>query len=245
MSKDPPDEPEDRRPPNLRVVGKRAFRPMSVDLYDRLAEMYLHGERTIRGLARQGGVTFKIADRAIKHGWPRMKLAALSARAEVYDRQREHEAVKHATPAMQDEMGRWTAMREENLQLGRAIRAVAQRLLLKVNEAVAASTATRMYRRKRVVQVQVGKRTAERQVEEDISLPPYLPHLAGATKELSGLVSQMGAHEAFFAKITVPDHLRGASTGWDKLTDEELDHVIKNAGKLPPGVTIEMLRKRA
>ena len=254
MSDDQVPPPEPPKPPDLRSVPlpphpkrNKARLTMGPDDYERLAVSYLTGVRTVRGLAKACGVSQNTAKRAIERGWPRFKWAPLRDRAEVYDRQRAAETAKTAnvSPAQADEMGRWVQMRTESMSVGRALRAMAQRLAIKLNQEVDRAVSTRVVQERRYRDVKVGKRVVQRLEVVNVTLPPYLPALAEAASAITRTASAAGAMEAFWAKITAPDHLKGASEGWDKLTPSELDYIVENGGKLPPGVTIEQLRSRA
>jgi hypothetical protein len=215
--------------------------------YDRALEAYLHGTRTYNGLARYMGISRGTAKRMIDRGYPLKRMASLKDRAEIYDKQVEAEHAKRAkiSPQQLDEMGRWTQMREENLNVGRALRALLSKAANKVNEAVASAVSTRSVVVQKVVQIKGrGGKMIDRVVSEVVQLPPYLPHVVQAMRALGTLASTAGASEAMWAKITVPEHLKGASVGWDKLTEEESAYIIANGGKLPPHVTLEQLRAR-
>jgi hypothetical protein len=238
--------PAKRTPPH---GGDRRRKDVAItrEKYDRALELYLHGTRSINGLARAMGIVRNTAKRLVDVGYPDKGWPALKDRAQLYDAERERAKQKlgRVSPQQADEMGRWVEMREENRNLARAVRAVGSRAVQRINEAVSRATSDRTIVVSKVVQIKGrGGKLIDRVVQEVVTAPPYLPHVVQAARAVAALVAQMGASEVMFARITVPDHLKGASTGWDKLTKEETDYIIANGGKLPPGITIDQLRQR-
>jgi hypothetical protein len=65
-----------------------------------------------------------------------------------------------------------------------------------------------------------------------------LPDIAGAVRELSGVVVAAAGAEQRLFHSKVPE---GAPKPKVDLTDEQIDFMVKNGGKLPPGVTREQL----
>lgn len=249
----PKDPPE---PPDLKSVPKpkqRRHGAITAEIYERMAQAYLtSGKRSMRGLARACGVSEETASKAITLGWPDRKWPSLRERAELFDRQTKS-SKKRAEPMTLEEaqaLRAFLEMKVESVNNLRAISGFAQNAILKLSSAVDRATADRQgIRHEEVVDVYgTGKsrREVHRTVIRDVVLPPYLPHVVAASRAVAEVVAT--AHEALRRwMITNPGHLddgAGKRVGIDDLTDEQQAEIIKS-GKLPPGMTWEMLRGKS
>lgn len=230
----------DDQPPGRPPGGREG--PLRQEDYDKLWEQYRDmPARSIKGLVRLSGRSEKTCTRAVKTGWPKRGWPALEDRVQLWDRQKREREDKPLTEAQVTEIQRFMQMKSENLNWSRALRALASRLANRVNDAIEAAVATRIHKRSRVIQEQRGRRVIERVVQEDVELPPSLPQLASAARDVASIGTMAGELERHWARIPAPDDAN-AGSGWDSLTDEQMDYVIKNNGQLPPGVTHDQLR---
>jgi hypothetical protein len=242
---------EDEKPPEPptgpRLVDTRPKkdRAITAEMYERLWELYRDmPARSMRKLTQVSGLSEKTCTKAINLGWPARSWPSLRERAVLWDKRARENADKPLTEKQILDLQRFMEIRNENLNVSRSFRALASRLALRINDAIDRATASRTYKAHRVIQVQVGKKTVDRAVQEDVELPPYLPHLASAARDLGSLVFAAGEAERNWAKIAPPEDVPEGETGWESLTDEQHRYIIEHEGKLPPGVTIEQLRGR-
>ena len=70
--------------------------------------------------------------------------------------------------------------------------------------AMETAVSTRTYKRHRIIQEQRGTKTVERVVQEDVELPPYLPHLASAMKDMAAMAVSAGEGERMWARPIRP-----------------------------------------
>lgn len=232
-------------PPKLRIIQNKRGAGLTAEQYEILAQTYLTlKRRSSRALAEATGVTKQTALKAISVGWPHRGWAPLSERAKLYDARRAQEEDKRSlplTPTQVIDVQRFISMRETNLNAAAATRALAGRLMNQVMEASQTATANRQGKRTRVIDVvKRGKVVGQRVVQEDVTLPPYLPHLAQAANDLGRLLFAAGESEKEWARVVPPEGAPDADAGWDRLTDKQLSEVVAT-GKLPEGVTHEMI----
>lgn len=249
---DPPEQTGDQTPPGPKLKSIKSQpqkRHLTVEQYNRIVECYLKGgSRTIRSLAAAAGISNDTAARAITHGWPERDWPSLKARAEMYDRQRreiedrpmsKHQAINEAL---------FRLLRSENMNQLLAQRAAGQVMLRKIMQAVDRAVADRHAIRTWVAQETTGtgknKRTTHRVLREDKILPPYLPELAGAAREVCAFLSAAAAEERHWIGLPMPSEAHsGTPTGWglEGATPEDIEYIKKHDGKLPPGKTLEDL----
>jgi len=255
----PPDDQPPVEPPPTSTRDKKfkdgnKFGRIDQDIYEEMARTYIGlKSRTIRALSRATGINMKSCRRAVVLGWPERGWPSLAERAQIHDkrteRQAEQEASKPLSPGQLLDAKRFQEIRNENLNLARAIRGMGAMLLERCRQAVERATADRVGQRTRVINVEVGegknKRTVQRVVKEDVIEPPYLPHLTSAVANVSEMMLRAGEAERSWSRAPTPEELVAESVGWTNLTEAQLEFVIKNNGKLPADVTPEMLWGRA
>lgn len=242
----PPEDPTDpsKGPPSLKIVkGRRGL--ITAQMYENMAQAYLESQtRSMRGLARDTGVSEDTASKAINAGWPERGWASLRERAKLYDAQKNKNSdVPPLTPNQLVDVRRFIELRNENLEMLRSFRALAAMLGNKIRQAAPEASAKRYGKRTRVIQVRVKGRLVDKAVTEDVELPPYLPALASGLRDLGALAFGASEQEKRWMKIEPPEGDAPTSTGWDDMTAEQLDYVAKN-GKLPPGYSREGLRSK-
>lgn len=242
----PPETPTDepKSPPRLKIVKPKRGQ-VTAEMYEQLARAYLESQtRTMRGLARDTGLSQDTCAKAINLGWPERGWPPLRERAELYDKQKRAAADQPAlTPNQLVDVRKFIEMRNENLGMLRSFRALAARLSNRINEVLPSASANRYGKRTRVIDVQHGKRVVQKVVTEDVVIEPYLPHLASALRDLGQLAFGAGEQEKRWLKIEPPEGDAPMTSGWEDMTDEQLDFVART-GKLPPGFTREGLRTK-
>lgn len=239
------EEAPPREPPNLRLLKRKRGQPLTADLYESLLQAYLAlPKRSARALSRATGISHETALRAVNVGWPSRQWASLRERAQIYDAKmaKAKEAAELPLTAGQlIDVQRFITMREDNLNAAGAMRAIASRLLRKVMDAAETATATRQGKRTRVIDVlKKGRVVGQRTVQEDVTLPPYLPHLAQAAGDIGRLVFTAGQSERDWSRVVPPEGAPDKDAGWERLSNEQLAEVV-STGKLPAGVTHEMV----
>lgn len=247
-----PDE-ETGTPPDLRVVrgkkGNRGRQKLTEDEYEMLVQTFLKMDRrSARQLSMLTGFSEETCSRAINRGWPVRGWPSLRERAELFDRRRretDDDSSKKPLTAQQIlDAARFLSMRNENLNMSRSFRALAMNLAAKLQAAVERATADRQGKRTRVIEEQRGKRVVHRVVQEDVTLPPALSNLASAARDLGALAMAASQNERVWAGVAVPEDVAKEKLGWDELSDEQLEYIEANGGKLPPGITAEMLYRK-
>ncbi len=229
------EKPPEKPPTPRKVKGTRGLH-LTAEQYEVLAASYLAStSRSARALARETGVSLDTAIRAINLGWPHKQWAPLKERAKLYDAQKNRTTDQPPLTAAEiADVRRFIETQGQNLDMMRSFKAIAARLGNRINEAINVSTAERYGKRSRVVQVRQGKKTVERLVTEDVALPPYLPALASALRDLGSLAFGAGDQERKWFKADPPEGEAPIATRWKSMTDEQLDYVAKT-GRLPPG----------
>lgn len=213
-----------------------------------MAQAYLAGgKRSIRALAAACGVSPESASRAISQGWPERRWPSLKERAELYDKQGRPKKAEPLTTEEIQTLKVFLGVKVESANNLRAISGLAQNMLLKLQTAAERASADRHGTSRRVVVDVVttgtGKQTVRREthktVTEDVVLPPYLPHIVQAMKMAAEVIAI--AHDGVrrWMQANPGDLDRGSVKS--PLTDVQLQFMVDNDGKLPPGVTREQL----
>jgi hypothetical protein len=217
-------------------------------MYEAMAQAYLKdGQRSARHVSRVCQIPLDTCRKAINDGWPERRWASLRERAKLHDRQvaeREANQRNVLSPEQVVSAERFFRLREENLQLARALRGLLAQMLQKIGPAIERAVADRHGQRTRVIDVQRGKRVVQQVVKEDAAFPPYLPHLAQALRDLVGVSEIAGKAERTWAGAEAPEGSAPVSMGWEELTPDQLRYIRENEGRLPEGVTIDQLRQR-
>lgn len=146
---------------------------------------------------------------------------------------------------------RFLELRNANVNTGRMYRGLAGEFAKRLFQALDGATCQKMGSRRTVINEvkRIGNRdvVVSRVVTEDVMLPPYLPDIARAIKDIGQLAFEAGEVERIWARVPKPEGIDAEVTkiGWDKLTDEDIEYMEKNGGRLPPGITIEQLKDGA
>jgi hypothetical protein len=236
------DERPPQEPPKLRLIKNKRGRGLTAEQYEILAQTYMGlSRRSSRSLAEATGVTKATALKAISVGWPHHGWAPLSERAKLFDAQqsakRDAKAAKSTTEALDENLH--LATRIETFRMMQGLRALAMNVAKRLNDVLDAATCNRRGKRTRVIEEVRGKKIVHRVVQEDVVDPPYLPDVATAIREMSSVVvAAAGTEQRLFVAKAPED---GRKIGGMELTDEQLTFIRENGGKLPPGVTREML----
>lgn len=249
-----PEAPEEEGAPASEPSLRDRFKEkgtgrLTSDIYEEMAQTYFKlKDRTIRGLSRATGMNMETCRKAVVLGWPERDWPSLRERARVHDaRIAAQTAMPPLTPGQVLDAKRFQEIRSENLNLARAMRGLGANLADQLRQAVANATAFRHGKRVRVIDVEVGtgknKRTVQKVVQEDYAYPPYLPHIASAAAGVAQMMFAAGEAERSWSRAPTPEELvaDGDGAGWDAMTEEQMDFVIKNNGKLPPGLTAEQI----
>lgn len=229
-----------------------AKRKGSIDLktYEALAHAYLiGGARSVRTLSAAVGVSKQTAMRAISTGWPERNWPSLKERAELIDRQTARGTAPGDKPRV------WTTeeiqsrkvydeLKAENISGVRGAHGLARQFVPKIMDALGRATADRIVQRRRVIDVRVGRKVVQRVVVEDVVVPPSLWETAQAARAVVEMIARTSEVLRRWAGSGPGDFLdTPISSGWNEMTDEQLEHV-RTTGKLPPGFTIEGLRSK-
>lgn len=242
---DPPGDPgEPEGPPRLTLVGgKRRKGTITRDQYQAMADWWLQSPvRTARALSRGSGVSLETALRAITRGWVERGWPSLNQRVhEAEDRERRiRDRIMTPEQAMNEAW--FLARRSEIMNQLLAHRQVASQALAKVSKAVEDGTAWRHAVRTWVERETTGtgknKRTVSKVLREDISLPPYLPHVLAAQHALGASIVEASAEEREWMTLERPDEVpvQNGEQALPGATREQVRYIIDNNGKLPPGV---------
>lgn len=248
----PPEPPDDddqaqdpEEQPRLTLVhGKRKKGTIAKDQYEAMARWWLNAQqRSARGLARGTGVSLETARRAITRGWPERGWPSLMERANDADDRDRKIRDRVMTPEQAMNEAWFLARRAEIMNQLLAHRAVAAAALDKIAQAIGEATARRHAVRTWVEKETVGtgktKRTVSKVLREDITLPPYLPHVLAAQHSLGGSIIEASAEEREWMQLERPTELPSANneTALPGATKEQVQYIIANNGKLPPGVS--------
>ena len=237
---EPPQEP-----PNLRSIkggaSRRGF--VTLQIYTQLRRLYVEeGIRTILRLSKASGISKDTCVKATTTGWPERGWPPLRQLAAEHDEAQRKVNPQPIGAQVVIEAQRFKEMRDENITFGRMLRALGQKYFNKLNEALDHATAFRTGVHVRVIEERVGKRVVQRVVKENVRLAPSLVELSHAYGSLGQVIKLAGEIEMRFARYEPTD---GRETpGWDALTNDQLDEIIANGGKLPDGHTIDTLRKK-
>jgi hypothetical protein len=224
----------------------RSPMPITREAYDRMVSVHVQGSRSIGELVRTCKVARETAQKAIHKGWPEKGWKPLKEHAAHYDRMAEAVTAAPADPARAEEAASWEVIRRQHLDLAIATRSVLAGGLVKLQEAMERSTITTLKPRRRTVMEEVidreGKviRRIPRTVTEDVEVAPNLTALFQMLSDCSAVLARTGGHEIDIANAKAPAWMR-QSKGWSNLTSEQLQYMWQHDGRLPPGVTLEML----
>jgi len=242
---------DEKDPPDLHVVGgkKPIQAPTTHERYEQMANAYFAGARTIRGvvaaLRKQYGVSisWKTAKKAIEVGWPEHHWPPLKDRAQLHDRARQHEA-NTADPARAERARSWLEMRRDYLLIAGGVRAGLARALTVLNANIDRSVATTVRPQRQVHYEEVmdakGKviRRIPRTITVDVQVMPSVFDVAQALNQMSGALQRIGEGELGQLMAKPPGDTGGKR---QRVSDEQVAFILANGGRLPPGVTPEML----
>jgi hypothetical protein len=244
-------------------------RYVSREIYERMLEAYVHGIRSQGEVMRAVGCSRDTAKKAIEVGWPKHGWRPLRDVASEYDAV--DAAARGSSggigaggpgdprpggggggdgddPTRSPDAVTFSAFQRQHMTIALAIRSVVAMAIVKAREAVAAATATTIKPMRKVVMEEhldstgaVFKRSP-RTVIEDVVVSPNLISLASALNELASALARTGMHEIKIADADTPRSMREQEQGgFGSLTNEQIDFIAKNNGRLPPGVTLDML----
>lgn len=246
--KEPPKDP-----PDLKVVqgGARRRGHVTIQIYTALRELYVvKGFRTIRGLGRESGISLDTCQKAVTFGWPERNWPPLRELAAQFDAEAVKAAQAKSAPTAETvviEAMQFKKIRHENLEMALVLRSFIKRMTSMVYDELPNATLYRQGTQVRVIDVDIGKpgkpKIIQRVVKENVRLPPYLPDMMRAVSEAMQAAKVAGDAERLWARFIPPEG--EGNIGWDSLTDEQLDEIEKNEGRLPEGWTLESLRRRS
>ncbi len=210
------------------------------ETYEKIWECFYNGGMTITKAAVHLGLTVDIVHKIYYYGmpsvgWPSIRDRAKAAKGELLmESQKNAPKPKDAvTPRViagettQPEIWEdWAKIKRENLQLGTVARGIFANLLKKCINAANTATTTKFVRRKDTV-------TGEWQtVEENMTLQ----EVSSAMKTIVSAVKELGVNDSLFSDKPTErkeeHHILGA---FGKLSPEQMEYLIANDGKLPPG----------
>ena len=238
---------EEEKPPkpNLKIVKKWQQPPgIDRDAYDRLTEIYLHGTRSIRGLATKGGVAYQTARKAIEVGWPAQGWDALAERARLYDKL--HAEGQTATSPERAKSARdWIKMRDDYIEIAAGVRVGLAKSLRILVQNVDLAVATKMAPQRQVhfEEVLDDKGAIVRRIPHtltvDVMLPPSIHAIADSFSQIASALDRTGGGELEQLMANPPPGATGKRG--HRLTAEQIRYMAENQGKIPPGVTMEDL----
>jgi hypothetical protein len=227
-------------PPDLKIVRarkdgkdpKRCGRRMTSALYEALWEAYKQGTRAHRTLAQRFDISHITVGRAINKGWPDYGWVALKDRMLALEQakiDREAQEARQVTEAQRNE---WQKAKVDSLKISQGVRIAVARMLKGLVEAAEHAKFTRT---KRIRQPDGTFAWS------DVPMNAY--EISECLRRIASSVREIGAHDvawlfdepARFAEVS--DRYKG----FLQLTDEQMDHILKSGGQLPPGVTLEQL----
>jgi len=245
---------EDEAPPekpDLRVVAapKSVQAPTTHERYEQMATAYFAGARTIRGvveaLKKKGvHVGWKTVRKAIETGWPEHHWPPLKERAKLHDRAKEAEG-NTADPARAERARGWIEMKRDYLVIAGGVRAGLARALNVLNQNIDRSVATSLRPQRQVhfEEVLDGKgkvvRRIPRTITVDVQVMPSVFDVSTALNQIAGALQKVGEGELGQLLAKPPGDAAGGKRS--RLTDAQIEYIHANGGRLPDGVTPEML----
>lgn len=229
----PPDSPVRLVRP---VVKRAGSGHVDRALYERLVDFYTKGTRSAGELMRLTGVHRKTARRAIEKGWPENGWDSLRERAAFYDRIQQAAANKES-PERAKVARDFLAMRAEYLQLTHGLRSSIAQILGPLLTAIPNSNTTSI--RTSLDEVLDAKGAVTKRIRRTVTVQPSILDLANTINQLAGALERTGGGELEQLLAKPPQ----GATGRRKhaLTVEQIEFMAANAGKLPPGVSLEDL----
>ena len=240
------DEPENPSPKPKKP--RKPYQRVTREIYERMADVYLAGSRTTTEVARLTGVARSTADAAIREGWPSRGWAPLRERAKLYDKNRERaqeeKVANPPDPERADLAASFIDLRLRNLEMANVVRGVLAHALLRIGSAMPGADVVEMRPVRRVVHEEIydkdGKvsRRVPRVVTVDEPHAPTTQNLVHALREVSQIMEVVGEYTLHWGGAKAPAGMEGRD-GYERLSDEEVEYMAKNGGKLPPGVPLE------
>jgi len=237
-------------PPDNRKKPRKApdrLRLISHELYEQMADVYLRGARTANEVAVKCNVAHQTAQKAIKRGWPDKSppWPPLSERAEMWDRMHREATGNPANKDREQAAASWVVMKRQYLDISLGVRSVIAKAVLSLLRSVEDAVATQTVQVRQVHYEEVldakGKvtRRIPRTLMVDVQAPPSIHKVTASLADVASALAKTGAGEIEALMAKPP---KGGDPGkkWD-LSDEQLVYMAKNEGRLPPGVTVEML----
>lgn len=260
MAEGDDEEPGASPPPPLGVIdggktvkrGPKLRKPLRItrEKYDEMVQAHIKGTRTIGDLSRRTGVAPDTAAKAIREGWPERGWKPLKDHAAAHDAMVDAAARARAgteDPKRAAEAESWAELRRDQLLLALGLKSGLAGLIEKLRTLVDHAPITEIKAVRRTVfeehldtSGRVVKRVP-RTVTEDVEVTPNIVAAAGALVDATTALGRIGHHEILTAHSKEPDWMRGKKRGWQNLTEEQLDYIRKNNGKLPDGVLLEEL----
>ena len=225
-----------------RKKSSRGYSNIDRDLYDKMAEVYLHGKRNIQGLAKACGVAHKTAKKAIELGWPDREWGPLMERARLYDKLHS-EGQQTTSPARAKQARDWTKMRDDFIEIAAGARIVLAKSIIVLQRNVDQAVATRLAPQRQIhfEEILDAKGRVTRRIPHtvtvDVMLAPDIHAITSSINQIAGALDRIGGGELEQLMARPP------STGrrGHKLSPEQIEYMATNQGKLPPGVKMEDL----
>jgi hypothetical protein len=224
-------------------VRPHKHRRVDRDLYDRMAEAYLHGNRSVKALAREVGVSEPTAHKAIYQGWPANDWSPLKARAALYDKLHT-EGREKVSPERARIARDWLKMKDDYIEIAAGLRVGIARCVAKAIKASEDAIAGRIQAVRQVHMEEVideaGRvtRRIPRTLTVDVNQPPDLHAVVASLSQLAAALERTGGGELEQLLAKPPADALGRG-GKHKFTPEQIRYMAENQGKLPPGVTLD------
>jgi len=193
------------------------------------------GERNQTALARKHRCTVDTVHKYVEKGLPVNGWPSFRSRLQM-ENQTSADARERVTAQITAQvMDEYTKVRQENLQVLRALRAACTVQVQKMIENLKATTWTRM-----VTFYKIGKE--EQQIRETVERPLDSYEMASVARAISTALSMAGKMESFW--LGGPTERVENIPESEKLSEAEIDYVNEHEGAMPPGMTPEtFLRK--
>jgi len=231
------DEEQPVGPPDLQIVKgsrdkKRNGRRMTHALYEAMWEAYKQGDRKHRSLMKRFDISQVTVSRAINKGWPDYGWIPYKDRMLALEQAKIDREAKDAREVSESQKNEWQKAKADSLKISQGVRIAVARLLRGLVDAAERATFTRT---KRIRQPD-GTFTVQ-------EAPMNAYEVSECLRRIASSVREIGAHDigwlmdepARFAEVS--DRYKG----FLQLTEEQMDHIVKTGGQLPPGVTLEQL----
>lgn len=212
-------------------IGRR----ITFTMYEKMAQAYIHSDRTKALLVRMFGISAITSRKAIEKGWPEKGWPALAERAKVYDDEQRSAEYRRAYDLAETKTNIERQVLDSQIGVSRSFLAALADMMIKCQEAVPKATFSRT------------KKVKIDGVETEVELPPNafsvaqaMAVIAGGYKNIASVLMEVVDRK--MDKIKPGDKAPGTSTGrgWMNLSAEQLDHIAKT-GNLPDGVSADYL----